>query len=67
MGDKDQESGANKLNRVRSGAVQQTDYNTHMITVGIIGIYDLDKEVKVFSESDTTKEGGTYSLRGGTL
>ena len=35
-----------------------------MTTVGIIGIYDLDKEVKVFSESDAMKEVDMYSLRG---
>ena len=35
-----------------------------MITAGIIGIYNLDKEVKVFSGSDATTEVGTYSLRG---
>ena len=33
-------------------------------TAGIIGIYDIDKEVKVYSESNATREVGTYSLRG---
>ena len=44
--------------------MRHTNYNANMTTVGIIGIYDLDKEVKVFSESDAMKEVGMYSLRG---
>ena len=64
MGGKDQETSAHELDKARSYVVQHTNYNASMITSGIIGIYDIDKEVKVFSESDATKEVGTYSLRG---
>ena len=35
-----------------------------MTTSGIIGIYDLDKEVDVFRESYSSKKVGTYSLSG---
>jgi hypothetical protein len=64
MGGKDQETSAHELAKARSYAVQHTNYNTSMTTKGAIGIYELDKEVKVFSESDVMKEVGTYSLRG---
>ena len=49
---------------MRSCAVQHTNYNTDMATTGIIGIYDLDKEVNLFSERMTTTKMGTYFLRG---
>ena len=35
-----------------------------MMTTRIVGMYDLDKEVKVFSENNSTAEVSTYSLRG---
>ena len=35
-----------------------------MTTTGIIGIYDLRKELEVFSDSDSSKKVDTYSLRG---
>ena len=63
-GGKDQETSAHELDKARSYAVRHTNSNASMITLGIIGIHDIDKEVKVFSESDATKEVGTYSLRG---
>ena len=43
--------------------MRHTNYNASMTTAGIIVIYDIDKEVKVYSESDDTKEVGTYTLR----
>ena len=63
-GGKDQETSAHELDKARSYAVRHTNYNASMTTAGIIGIYDLDKEVEVFSESDSSKKVGTYSLRG---
>ena len=35
-----------------------------MTTTGIIGIYNLRKELEVFSDSDSSKKVDTYSLRG---
>ena len=64
VGGKDQETSAHELDKARSYAVQHTNYNASMTTAGIIGIYDLDKEVEFFSESDSSKKVGTYSLRG---
>ena len=58
MGGKDQETSAQELDKARSYAVRHTSYNTSMTTTGIIGIYNLDKEVEVFSESDSSKKVG---------
>ena len=63
-GGKDQETSAHELDKARSYAVQHTNYTTNMPTAGIIGIYHLDKEVKLFSESDVMEEVDTYSLSG---
>ena len=38
-----------------------------MTTTGIIGIYNLNKEVKVFSERNTIIEVGTFSPPGRKL
>ena len=61
---KDQETSAHELDKVRNYAVWHTNYNISTTTVGIIGIYDLVKEVKIFSESDSTSEVVTYYVKG---
>ena len=62
-GDKDQETSAHELDKARSYAVRHTNYNASMTMAGNMGIYDIDKEIKMYSESDHTKEVGTYTLR----
>ena len=54
-GGKDQETSAHELDKARSYTVRHTNYNASMTTAGICGIYDIDKEVKVYSENDDTK------------
>ena len=58
-GGKDQKTSAHELDKARSYAVRHTNCNASMITAEIIGIYDLDKEIKMFSGSDATTEVGT--------
>ena len=42
VGGKDQEISAHELDKVRSYAVRNTNYNVSMTTAGIIDIYDLE-------------------------
>jgi hypothetical protein len=63
-GGRDQETSAHKIDKARSYAVQHTHYNVSMTTTEIIEIYNLDKEVKVSSESDVKTEVGAYFLKG---
>ena len=58
-----QESSNLELDKARSYAVRHTNYNASLSTTGLVGIYDLDKEVEVYSVTDPTEIVSTYTLR----
>ena len=47
-GGKGQETSTHELDKAKRYAVRHTNYNARITTADIIGIYDLNKEVKVF-------------------
>ena len=58
-----EDTGHQQLERYRSYCIKHIDYNASMNYKGVIGVFDIDKRVDIYSVTDIAEVVGTMNLR----
>ena len=58
-----EDTGHQQLDRYRSYCIKHIDYNARMTYKGVIGVFNTDKRVYIYSVTDITEVVGTMNLR----
>ena len=58
-----EDTGHQKLDRYRSYCINHIDYNAIMTYKGVIGVFDIDKRVDIYSVTEIAEVVGTMNLR----
>ena len=57
-----EDTGHHHLDRYRSYCIKHIDFNAIMTYKGVIGVFDIDKRVDIYSVTDIAKVVGTMNL-----
>ena len=58
-----EDTGHQQLNRYRSYCIKHIDYNSSTTYMGVIGVFDIDKRVDIYSVNDIEEVVGNLNLR----
>ena len=58
-----EDTGHHQLDRYKSYCIKHIDYNASMTYKGVIGVFDIDKRVDIYSVTDIVEVVGTMNLR----